>query len=243
MIATMQAKVGRDQRHVRWKGSTRVTSLAGGAAVTATVVSVSGVGITIDLTAAQDTYLGWYVDDGVELRRVAHSNGALIVVATAFGATPTIGSTLTLRQGFLPYTAGRTVLRVTDTTNGRDLEIVRPEDVEWNGSPTPGDPVGYYHLGNRVYLDPVPTTERYFLVEEESYPTLTGIAGDAELPIPEPLQYAAVLWTIAWGFGRYLNPKMKSALRQEWRETLIETQLPEDNAYDRQDEAIDLRRE
>ena len=242
MIATMHAKIGRSQRHVRWKGSTKVASYLGGKSVAVTVVSVNGLGIVVAESAPVDTYLGWFVDDGVELRRVAYSGNTLIVLGEAFGQVPVIGSTLTLRQGFFAFPANRGLLRVTDTVTGRDVEITRPEDITWNVSPSTGDPTSYYHLNARVYLEPVPVEERYFIVEEESYPTLVATMAGDELPIPQPLQYAAVLWAISWGFGRYLNPEMKSSIRKEWRETLLETQLPEDNLYDRQDEAVEVRR-
>lgn len=242
MIATMQAKVGRDQRHVRWAGGTKTTSLLGGSTETVTVVSALETSLTVAEANPRDYYLGWMVDDGTTLRRVAWSSGTLIVLAEAFTSNPAVGTVLTLRAPFLAVEPGTVVLRVTDTTNGNDLVMRRPEDVVWESSPTVADPVAYVHAHGRVYLDPPPEGSRYFLVEQEAYPTLENVTPSASLPVPEPLQYAVVLWATAWGFGRYLNPKMKSALRSEWRETLIETQLPEDNVLDRQDESFGVRR-
>lgn len=243
IIATMRFKEARNGRRLKWPGSTKITSRAGGRTETLTVASVTGGAITTVENVTDDTYIGWLVEYNDELRRVAYSSGTLLAVTEAFSSEPSPGDTLLLRQSFVSVSAVDGVLRVTDTTNGRDLEVVRPEDVTWDTSPTAGDPTRYYHLGDRLHLDPPPDTERYFYLELETYPDVTSLGADEELSIPEPLQYSVILWTTAWGFGRYLNPEMKRALRREWRESLLEIQLPEDNILDRADDSFDLRQE
>lgn len=242
MVATLQYKSPRGRR-LKWPGSTVRTSVRGGATATVTLSAVTGTTLTTVETVAEDFYLGYVVTSGTELRSVVYSSGNVLEVGEAFTTPPGAGDVLTLRQTFLPLASSQAVLSVTDTTTGTPLELVRPEAVSWETSPTTGDPQRYYHINDRVYVDPPPETPRYFLLEQEQYPTLDDVIPTAELPLPEPLHYAVVLWTTAWGFGRMLNPEMQRFVKRQWQEVLNETQLPEDNIMDRTEDRFGIRRQ
>lgn len=239
IIATMRYKDPRGRR-LKWAGSTKQSSVVGGSPTTLTVVSTSGPTITVSASAANDFYLEWVAEFSGQSRRVVWSSGTSLALTEEFSTMPTAGETFTVRPSYLVLSSTTPVLSVRDTTTGTALQLVRPEDLSWDGQPSLGDPTSYFHLNGRLYVEPIPATERYFLLEVEQYPTLDGVADDDELPIPEPLHYAVVAWTMAWGFGRYMNPEMRRAMRREWQEILLTTQLPEDNITDRTDDRFTL---
>lgn len=241
LVATMRYRRRRDGRRVRWPGSTRyvsrkvsgttsMTTIAG-STTTAVIVAAGSLGV--------DAYLGWSCEIGEETKTVAANDGTTLYLSEALESAPAAGTAVVLRQTYVLLDDPEVVVRVTSTSNGNDLTLVRPESVAWEASMTYGAPVSYYQVGKKVFVTPVPEEEEWLRVEVEAYPSVVGLA-DEELPIPHVLHDAVVLWCLGWGMRRYVNAEMMTVYRREFEAAIDSLQLPEDAILERADDRFGI---
>lgn len=87
-----------------------------------------------------------------------------------------------------------------------------------------GVPTTWFSTGSRIWFDYHVEDERYYKINFYQLPAyLTSSDETTELPLPEPVHYACILWCLAWGFGRYQDPTMRYSYRKELQEFMRET--------------------
>jgi len=248
-VALANWKVPGTNVRFRWPGGT--THFTTGTETTVTgICQTSSTTTTINLALSTYTvnqFAGWIVKVDTEYRTVAISDEDSLTLASALGTSPTAdATTYTLYAPYIEVDSsyeGETVLQVYDVSNGVDLEMVRPEHVNPQPSPTTGNATAFYQVGNRIYLEPVPESG-YFRVEINNPPSIAATAAATDEPsLPEQFHYGMILWALAWGFGIMINGELRQMYRTELREYMLSIQFPEDGQMRRQDDHLILKTE
>jgi hypothetical protein len=168
-----------------------------------------------------DTYNDYLVKVGNEVRTIVDDDGAgTCTVNKSFDAAHASGVAI--------YYAPRYV--TIDTTTTKFVEVLgvynmeeRTElipgtrgDVFANVMNVEGDPRYYYRVGSTLYFDVVQfdDTQR-FRIEYLQLPDDMSATTDTS-GLPEAFDEAIVMWAVAWGFGRILDPQKRAAARSEF---------------------------
>lgn len=162
---------------------------------------------------------GGLLEIGDEKFLVASSTGAQVTVAGEFSSAPATGTSYTLYRRWIDIDPigdrFMEVLKVVDLDSlGELAPATRGESFErqWE---TPGDPMEWYRLGNRIYFDCPVSSSRWFGVEVYGYPTeLTSSSQEPD--IPEAFHWGIVTWAVEWGFAHLHDTQAKYSWKQDF---------------------------
>lgn len=187
-------------------------------------------------------------DDSTSDSRVLTSTAAAacaLTVSPAFSFTPATSDEVTLRPRWLTLTKPDDYMDILNVYDAETQRRLTPMDnAVMQTTLTMGDPSMYQRVGERVYFDRVPDSDRSFLLEVYRNPKAL-VASDATAPtaysydtvtagtrvepdFPEPYRYVLVLWLCQWLAARQMNFEVRNQYYQELETFMVQSQTEDD---------------
>ena len=192
-------------------------------ASTTTTAAITKGDLTVEFAASSgaDAYNDYLIKVGQEVRLIVDDDGAgTYTVNKAFDGAHDSGATIYYAPRYLTIAiTGNKFVEVVSVFNMEEesvVEVGQRGDVFNARSTQEGDPRFYYRVGGQLYLDRVQFDDtQTYRVEFLRYPGDVDAVDDTS-GLPEAFDEAVLMWAVAWGFGRYLDPQKRAAAKSEF---------------------------
>jgi len=238
-IALVNWKNPRSEQRFRWRGQIENISVSLGEPTTRTCALGSTESV-LTLTLETTGLVNHLVSVGDEIRFVVAQEGNSIMLATALTSSP-IGKEAKFYATYVLLDGVATIQRVTSfaTTSVLEMENVKRYDLMTN--PRLGTATAWSQLGKRLYIWPVPEAKEWFSLQRVR--ALTPMVGSTDVPdLPEAFHRGLVLWALAVGFERELEPEHQRELLVQLTTYMSTIQFPDDHLHEGSDPYFELGR-